>query len=226
MRRAANSIVHNIAEGFGRYEPRDKTRFYKISRGSCYEVMSQLLVSFELKYMGSKTDLDKLIERDLNINIGIVKSEQLVINSEKRVLVQKLKNKKNTESENIVNAKVVVRNAKAGEKLTTLDGNVHELDNEILVIADSESAIAIGGVMGGADTEIDDSTKRVLIESANFSLYNIRRTSMKLGIFTEAVTRFTKNQDPRQCEPVLYKAVQMIEELCNGEINIWKTSFF
>lgn len=60
MRRAANSIVHNIAEGFGRYEPRDKTRFYKISRGSSFELMSQLLVSYELKYISSKTILDDL----------------------------------------------------------------------------------------------------------------------------------------------------------------------
>ncbi len=55
MRRAANSIAHNIAEGFGRYEPKDKSRFYKISRGSAYELISQVLVSAELSYMDSKT---------------------------------------------------------------------------------------------------------------------------------------------------------------------------
>ena len=88
MRRAANSIVHNIAEGFGRYEPRDKTRFYKISRGSCYEVMSQLLVSFELKYMGSKTDLDKLIDvckniiKDLNSIIKTLETKYRVRDEE------------------------------------------------------------------------------------------------------------------------------------------------
>jgi four helix bundle protein len=54
MRRAANSITHNIAEGYGRYEPRDKSRFYKISRGSCYELISQLLVSFELRGWDTK----------------------------------------------------------------------------------------------------------------------------------------------------------------------------
>ena len=88
MRRAANSIVHNIAEGFGRYESRDKTRFYKISRGSCYEVMSQLLVSFELKYMGSKTDLDKLIDvckgiiKDLNSIIKTLETKYRVRDEE------------------------------------------------------------------------------------------------------------------------------------------------
>lgn len=60
MRRAANSMTHNIAEGFGRFEPRDKTRFYKISRGSSYELISQLLVSFELKYFSNKIILNEL----------------------------------------------------------------------------------------------------------------------------------------------------------------------
>ena len=62
IRRAANSVVHNIAEGFGRYEARDKTRFYKISRGSCYEIMSQLLASYELKFFENKSELNELIE--------------------------------------------------------------------------------------------------------------------------------------------------------------------
>jgi four helix bundle protein len=61
MRRAVNSISHNFAEGFGRFEPRDKTRFYKISCGSGYELMSQSFVSFKLGYIGEKTVLDKII---------------------------------------------------------------------------------------------------------------------------------------------------------------------
>ncbi len=61
IRRSANSIVHNIAEGFGRFEPRDKTRFYKISRGSAYELMSQSIVSFKLNYIPEEIILEKLI---------------------------------------------------------------------------------------------------------------------------------------------------------------------
>ena len=67
MRRASNSIVHNIAEGFGRYEPKDKTRFYKISRGSSFELISQLLVSYELKYINSKSIRDELIHSCKNL---------------------------------------------------------------------------------------------------------------------------------------------------------------
>ena len=61
MRRAANSICHNIAEGFGRYEPKDKTRFYKISRGSGYELMSQSFASFKLGYIKEKNILEEII---------------------------------------------------------------------------------------------------------------------------------------------------------------------
>lgn len=77
MRRAANSIAHNIAEGFGRFEPKDKSRFYKISRGSVYELMSQILVSSELTYLPSelKTNLLKYcrqIIKELNAIIRTV----------------------------------------------------------------------------------------------------------------------------------------------------------
>lgn len=62
MRRAANSVVHNIAEGFGRSDAKDKTRFYEISRGSGYELISQLLVSHELRYLVNKAELNDLID--------------------------------------------------------------------------------------------------------------------------------------------------------------------
>lgn len=61
MRRAANSVVHNISEGYGRFESRDKTRFYKISRGSCYEIISQVMVAFALGYIAEKTEEERFI---------------------------------------------------------------------------------------------------------------------------------------------------------------------
>ena len=67
MRRAANSISHNIAEGFGRYEPRDKTRFYKISRGSGYEIMSQSIVAYKLGYIKEKNILDEIVSSSTEI---------------------------------------------------------------------------------------------------------------------------------------------------------------
>ncbi len=67
MRRAANSVVHNIAEGFGRFEPKDKTRFYKISRGSAYELMSQSIVSFKLEYIKEESVLEKILSESNDI---------------------------------------------------------------------------------------------------------------------------------------------------------------
>ena len=77
MRRAVNSISHNIAEGFGRYEPRDKTRFYKISRGSGYEIMSQSIVAHKLGYIKEKNILDEII----NSSTEIVKELTALIKS-------------------------------------------------------------------------------------------------------------------------------------------------
>ena len=82
MRRAANSITHNIAEGFGRYEARDKTRFYKISRGSAYELISQILVGHALSYIKDETSKDKLTQTckkiigDLNAIIKTLESRK------------------------------------------------------------------------------------------------------------------------------------------------------
>ena len=67
IRRAANSVVHNIAEGFGRFEPKDKTRFYKISRGSPYELMSQSIVSFKLEYIKEESVLEKILSESNDI---------------------------------------------------------------------------------------------------------------------------------------------------------------
>lgn len=115
-------------------------------------------------------------------------------------------------------AVITVRLAKMGEKITTIDQKTRELNEKTVVICDSQNPIAIGGVMGGLETEIDENTKNIIIESANFDLYNIRRTSMSLGLVSDAVTRFSKGQDPNICEPTLYKAVKLIEEICKGEV--------
>ncbi|MBN2100565.1 phenylalanine--tRNA ligase subunit beta [Candidatus Dojkabacteria bacterium] len=113
---------------------------------------------------------------------------------------------------------IVIRLAKAGEKITTIDGQLVELYDDTIVIADSANPIGIAGVMGGKDTEISDDTRKVVFQVENLDMYNIRRTSMKTGIFSEAVTRFSKGLDPNLCEPVLYKGIQMIEELSGGTL--------
>jgi phenylalanyl-tRNA synthetase beta chain len=123
-----------------------------------------------------------------------------------------------TDSKQADMAHIVVRTARPEEKILGIDDNIYELSDNHLVIANSENPIAIAGVIGGKDTEIDETSKNIIIESANFDRYNLRRTSMELGIVTEASTRFTRAQSPENCLPVLSKAVQLIQELADGEI--------
>lgn len=112
-------------------------------------------------------------------------------------------------------AKIVIRKPKPGEKLPLLDGKTIEPRKDAILICDQEKPIALGGVMGGNNSEIDASTTRILIECANFDMYNIRRTAMEHGIFTDSVTRFNKGQSPWQCPAILHKAVALVQELSN-----------
>ncbi|USN97385.1 MAG: phenylalanine--tRNA ligase subunit beta [Candidatus Nomurabacteria bacterium] len=108
--------------------------------------------------------------------------------------------------------KINIRKAKNSEKLTILGGKEITLDKSDIVITDGKNPIALGGVMGGANSEVDNNTKNIVIESANFNMYAIRRTSMRHGLFTDAVTRFTKSQPEAQTKIVLAKAIDMVKE--------------
>ncbi|MGQ9474009.1 MAG: phenylalanine--tRNA ligase subunit beta, partial [Candidatus Caldatribacteriaceae bacterium] len=92
---------------------------------------------------------------------------------------------------------VVIRRAKKGETITTIDGLKRELSPEMLVIADSLSPIAIAGIMGGIDTEVSPNTKAVFLESALFHRVSVRKTSKALGLRTEASARFERGVDPQ-----------------------------
>lgn len=109
-------------------------------------------------------------------------------------------------------ADIHVRAGKDGEKLTLLDERTIELKGEDIVIAAGETAIGLAGAMGGANTEIDENTKNIIIESATFNLYNLRSTQMRHGIFSEAITRFTKGQPAELTAPVLSMAVNLMSE--------------
>lgn len=99
-----------------------------------------------------------------------------------------------------------------GDTLKLLDGREIELNTEDIVIANGEKAIALAGAMGGSDTEVDENTKTILLESASFNLYNLRATQMRHGIFSEAITRFTKGQPAELTSPVLTFATSLFVE--------------
>ncbi|HLL14040.1 MAG TPA: phenylalanine--tRNA ligase subunit beta [Pyrinomonadaceae bacterium] len=112
--------------------------------------------------------------------------------------------------------RLVVRRAHAGERITTLDGIERELDEEMLVIADALRAVAIAGVMGGAETEISDTTVDVLIEAAHFAPASVRRTTRTLGFQTEASDRFERGVDPEGQLRAQARAAALITELAGG----------
>lgn len=111
-----------------------------------------------------------------------------------------------------------VRAGREGEKLVLLDGREIELSENDIVIANGKTAVALAGAMGGRDTEIDENTTTVLLESASFNLYNLRNTQMRHGIFSEAITRFTKGQPAELTTPVLAGAVDLLRLAAGAEV--------
>ena len=114
--------------------------------------------------------------------------------------------------------KIVVREAEAGESLTTLDGVVRKLTPGMLVIADEEKAIGLAGIMGGENSEIMDDTTTVVFESANFNGTSIRQTALALGMRTEASGKFEKNLDPMMTMPAVQRACELVELLECGDV--------
>ena len=106
--------------------------------------------------------------------------------------------------------KIIVRAAMEGEKITLIDDTEVELNTNDIVITSNDIPVALAGAMGGKNTEIDASTKRILIESATFSLYNLRKTQMAHGIFSEAITRFTKGQPVFGTVPALKSCLEKL----------------
>ncbi|MCG6947589.1 MAG: phenylalanine--tRNA ligase subunit beta [Acidobacteria bacterium] len=113
---------------------------------------------------------------------------------------------------------IIVRSAKDGEKLTTLDGEGRELDPSMLMIADGEGVVALAGIMGGADSEIHDDTVDVLLESAHFNALSVRRTARRLGMHTEASHRFERGTDPEMAAIACDRAAALIAELAGGQV--------
>lgn len=122
--------------------------------------------------------------------------------------------------------KILVRKARDQEKILTLDGEERELISDDLVIADSEGAIALAGIMGGKETEIDDNSTTAVLESAFFEPSGIRKTVRRLGIQTESSYRFERGIDPEGMIRALQRAAQLIQELAGGGMAGPLTDFY
>jgi phenylalanyl-tRNA synthetase beta chain len=114
--------------------------------------------------------------------------------------------------------RIVVRTARAGEQLRTLDGLERTLQAEMLVIADAVRPVAVAGVMGGEESEISSSTTDVLLESAYFTPASIRRTARALDLHTEASHRFERGTDVGACQRAADRCLQLIQEIAGGEV--------
>lgn len=116
-------------------------------------------------------------------------------------------------------ATLVIRHGHTGEKLTLLGGKEVLLDDQAVVIATPDKVIGLGGVMGGAETQVDDHTKNIILECATFGMNITRKTAMKYGLFTDAVTRFSKGQSPLQNLAAITAGINFIKELSGAKVS-------
>lgn len=120
----------------------------------------------------------------------------------------------------LIDLGIIVRRAKKGERLITLDGEERKLTKDMLLICEGKSGkpIALAGIMGGKETEVDNSTTAVVLESANFEAFNNRATSRQLGLRTEASLRFEKGLDPNSTMAGLNRAIELLHKHCGGNL--------
>ena len=119
----------------------------------------------------------------------------------------------------INNNKIVVRNAKKGERLITLDEENRELNEDMLVIADSDFPVALAGIKGGKESGIQSDTSKIVLESACFEGGNNRKTANHFDLKSQATLRFEKNLKPELCEVAFNRAIHLILEVCGGKIS-------
>ena len=118
----------------------------------------------------------------------------------------------------IAGHQIVVRNAEKGEKFVTLDGQEREMDDSVLMICDGEKAVGIAGIMGGENSMITDHVQTMLFEAACFDGTNIRKSSKKVGLRTDASGKFEKGLDPNNAQAAIDRACQLVEEMGAGEV--------
>lgn len=113
--------------------------------------------------------------------------------------------------------KIGARMAVNGEKIKLLNDKTYELSEDDIVIADAEGPIGLGGIMGGGDSEVDDNTKNIVLEVATFDMYTVRKSSMRHGVFTDALTRFNKGQSPLQNDHIMNLLITSIKDVSPAE---------
>ncbi len=157
--------------------------------------LKQYLLSAGLRPINNIVDITNYVMLDLGEPMHAFDADQLTKNKEQGI-------------------NIMVRKAKKEEVLKLLDGEEIKLVEEDLVIANSQKALALAGVMGGEKSGINDKTETIIFEAANFNASSIRKTSVRLGVRTDSSARFEKSLDPNLCETAIKKAVQLVLEFC------------
>src|SRR6185312_16341054 len=121
-------------------------------------------------------------------------------------------------------ARIVVRKARRGEKLVTLDGVERVLESSDVVVADAERAVSLAGIMGGLDTAVTASTKNVLLEAAWWDPVTVRRTARRLGMHTDASHRFERGADPEAIPGALNLAARLLLDAAGQDMRVRRTT--
>jgi phenylalanyl-tRNA synthetase beta chain len=116
----------------------------------------------------------------------------------------------------IAGATLMTRMARQDETITLINGKTYQLTRDDVVVADAEKAVGLAGIMGGIDTEVTNTTKNIILEVANFDMYAVRKSSMRHGVFTDALTRFNKGQSPLQNPYILSLLMSSIIDVAGG----------
>lgn len=109
--------------------------------------------------------------------------------------------------------KIGARMARSGETITLLNGKTYELTADDIVITDGEGPVGLGGIMGGKDSEVSAETTRIVLEVATFDMYTVRKSSMRHGVFTDALTRFNKGQSPLQNNHIMHLLMMSVADV-------------
>ncbi|MFH1233034.1 MAG: phenylalanine--tRNA ligase subunit beta [Patescibacteria group bacterium] len=177
--------------------------------------LSDRLIAIGLRPINNIVDITNYVMFDLGQPLHSFDFEKIKSVQEARNKKQETNKFQNINFKFQTNSKkIIIRCAKDGEAIKTLDGEERKLDSSMLVIADNEKPIAIAGVMGGANSEISDSTNAIIIESANFNFLSVRKTAQKLGLRSESSMRFEKSLDPNFCETAIVRAIELIKKVC------------
>ena len=127
---------------------------------------------------------------------------------------------------NVAGERIIVRRARDGETIETLDHRVRQLTTDDLLITDAEKPVAVAGVMGGVNSEVTDDTTSILLEAANFDMVSVRHTARRLKLRTDASARFERGIDPELVWAANRRAVQLVLQLCPGAtVRTWEDEY-